>query len=316
MRKYRINLKTKSKKMKKFGIALISLGVFCVLLAFDMNVSIGTIYNIGLLNERQNIIFISGIIFLAGIILLGFGCLSENHKSQNINKFIFYCLLPILLFLIFKIMNLSIKTYAEQQETTKKKLETELKEEQEIKQKALELEKIRSKLETDFNKKFVDNDDGTVTYKKTNLIFQKCSLGQEWKYSTCMSIDNVPVKVTLASTKSNKYAVELFKSGWRIPTKEELSLIIYCSDNMQDKNGNCLSGRNQNGFSDMGKVFMEKIDSPTINKLIFPNAPSGFYLTSSLLENNNVWHINFEHGYIISRDIDSTAYVRLVRNGK
>ena len=49
--------------MKKAGILLIALGIFSVFLAFNMDVVIGTSYNIGLLNERQNIVYLSGVFF-------------------------------------------------------------------------------------------------------------------------------------------------------------------------------------------------------------------------------------------------------------
>ncbi|MEI6746836.1 MAG: hypothetical protein WCL34_12810 [Methylococcaceae bacterium] len=120
--------------MKKIGIALISLGIFCAILAFNMNVSVGTIYNIGLLNDRQNILFISGIIFLAGVILLGFGLTFKkeknvkNDQSENLNKFALYCSLPIFIVLVFGFPDISKnhnleepqKTYFEHEEQPQK----------------------------------------------------------------------------------------------------------------------------------------------------------------------------------------------------
>lgn len=55
--------------MKKAGVLLIALGILSVFLAFNMYVVIGSSYNIGLLNERQNIVYLSGVLFLAGIML-------------------------------------------------------------------------------------------------------------------------------------------------------------------------------------------------------------------------------------------------------
>jgi len=51
------------------------------LFAFN-NVVVGTTYNIGLMNERQNVVYLSGVIFLAGIMLFGF---SAKEEAKNLN---------------------------------------------------------------------------------------------------------------------------------------------------------------------------------------------------------------------------------------
>ena len=75
--------------MKKAGVLLIALGIFSVFLAFNMDVVIGTSYNIGLLNERQNIVYLSGVLFLAGIMLFGFGVVAKE-ESENLQTFALY----------------------------------------------------------------------------------------------------------------------------------------------------------------------------------------------------------------------------------
>ena len=90
--------------MKKAGIGLIALGFYCVLFAFNMDVVVGTTYNIGLMNERQNVVYLSGVIFLAGIILFGFG-FSAKEESENFKQFAMACFLsPVLLLIGIKMI--------------------------------------------------------------------------------------------------------------------------------------------------------------------------------------------------------------------
>ena len=64
--------------MKKLGILLIALSLLIVFLAFNMDVVVGTTYNIGLLNERQNIVYLSGVLFLSGVMFFGFGFVAKE----------------------------------------------------------------------------------------------------------------------------------------------------------------------------------------------------------------------------------------------
>jgi len=99
--------------MKKAGIGLVALGFYCVLFAFNMDVVVGTTYNIGLMNERQNVIYLSGIVFLAGIILFGFG-FSAKEESKNFKVFAISCFLSPVLLLV------GIKTVFSVQESIKR----------------------------------------------------------------------------------------------------------------------------------------------------------------------------------------------------
>jgi NADH:ubiquinone oxidoreductase subunit 6 (subunit J) len=105
--------------MKKAGIAFIALGFYCVLFAFNMDVVVGTTYNIGLMNERQNVVYLSGIIFLAGIILFGFG-FSAKEESKNFKQFAIACFLsPVLLLFGIKIV-VSVQESIKQESIRKK----------------------------------------------------------------------------------------------------------------------------------------------------------------------------------------------------
>ena len=95
--------------MKKTGIGLIALGFYCVLFTFNMDVVVGTTYNIGLMNERQNVVYLSGIIFLAGIMLFGFG-FSAKEESKNLKTFAISCFLSPVLLLVGIKMGVSVVT--------------------------------------------------------------------------------------------------------------------------------------------------------------------------------------------------------------
>ena len=75
--------------MKKLGILLIALSLLVV----------GTSYNIGLLSERQSVIYLSGVLFLAGVICFGFGVVAKE-ESENIKAFALWTFLTTIVSLI------------------------------------------------------------------------------------------------------------------------------------------------------------------------------------------------------------------------
>lgn len=135
------------------------------------------------------------------------------------------------------------------------------------------------------NSEFIDNKDGTITDVKTNLTWQRCSIGQSWNAlsSTCNGIaltfnnaDSIKLKSNIAG-----------KNDWRLPTIEELQSIV-----------------------DYEKYI------PALNTSIFPNTPSdnGYWSSSSRAENSDEgWHLHFDHGYFVTTKKFNKEYVRLVR---
>lgn len=73
--------------MKSYGIALLVVGALAFLIGFNMvtTVSTGTggerVYNIGLMNERQNIIIFAGIMTVIGAVFLGLA--SKNNVLEG-----------------------------------------------------------------------------------------------------------------------------------------------------------------------------------------------------------------------------------------
>ncbi len=91
------------------------------------------------------------------------------------------------------------------------------------------------------NTDFTDNKDGTVTHKRTGLVWQRCSVGQTWTGSSCSgSADTYTYDEAIALTDS--FAG---RSDWRVPNANELASLV-------------------------------KYDAsyPAINSTLFPNTPT------------------------------------------
>lgn len=71
--------------MKSYGIALLFVGALALLIGFNMDTTVysdgGRVHNIGLLNERQNIIIFAGIMTVIGAVFLGLA--SKNNVLEG-----------------------------------------------------------------------------------------------------------------------------------------------------------------------------------------------------------------------------------------
>lgn len=131
-------------------------------------------------------------------------------------------------------------------------------------------------------KSFIDNGNGTLTDSKDNLVWQKCSKGQDAK--TCGhnaeltnwdNADEYCGKLTLAGRK------------WRLPSKEEMVSILY-------KGGRTM-----------------------IDQRAFPRTPAAWYWTSTTYpaSSSDVFSISFNYGNLVSSRKTSLSYVRCVSSG-
>ena len=68
--------------MKNFGIALSSVGVIALLFALNMNTAVEAngmkINNLGLMNDKQNYLIVSGILLVIGVLIFLFGTKNTN----------------------------------------------------------------------------------------------------------------------------------------------------------------------------------------------------------------------------------------------
>ena len=293
--------------MKKMGLSLISLSILVLFLSYNMDDVFGTTYNMWLLNERQNIVYLSGVLFKSGIILFGFGVI-VSEEVTNLKIFTLWTFLtPIILLISAKIFT-EIKTNNQQdnlqvQETvevttkienpvTEKKIETtapiELTQDQ---------DQTQESIVTRSPNTFIDNKNGTVTFKTSGLTWQQCAVGQNWTGTTCNG-NAKKMNWGEAMKLTSNFAGY---NDWHLPTKDELMTLVECSDDQYNQDGSC---KNYN-----------LTNKPTINKMAFPNTTSSVFWASSSFVNLSyyAWGVYFSSGHPYYYIKFNKGNVRLVR---
>jgi hypothetical protein len=293
--------------MKKMGLSLISLSILVLFLSYNMDDVFGTTYNMWLLNERQNIVYLSGVLFKSGIILFGFGVI-VSEEVTNLKIFTLWTFLtPIILLISAKIFT-EIKTNNQQdnlqvQETvevttkienpvTEKKIETtapiELTQDQ---------DQTQESIVTRSPNTFIDNKNGTVTFKTSGLTWQQCAVGQNWTGTTCNG-NAKKMNWGEAMKLTSNFAGY---NDWHLPTKDELMTLVECSDDQYNQDGSC---KNYN-----------LTNKPTINKMAFPNTNSSVFWASSSFVNLSyyAWGVYFSSGHPYYYIKFNKGNVRLVR---
>ena len=153
---------------------------------------------------------------------------------------------------------------------------------------------------------YIDHGDGTVTDTKTGLMWKKCSEGQ---YG-----NNCQGKPEIYTWND---AMQKFKrisfagyNNWRMPTIEELRILVYCSNGKPQQQAS-----NEYGCSldDSEKDYIK----PTINQRAFPNVYRDSTVWSSTRVASNAhytWIVNFHSGYDHWSGKSGNWHVRLVRS--
>jgi len=149
--------------------------------------------------------------------------------------------------------------------------------------------------------RYRDNGDGTVTDVTTRLQWQRCSVGQTWTGSTCSGEAGSEHKWEEARKLGSRFAGH---SDWRLPTKEELLSLVYCSSG-QPKTWNITGDRCEGEYQ-----------RPTIDTVAFPTSPPSWLWSSSPYagDSNYAWFVYFNDGVVY--DYGSrygSGTVRLVR---
>ena len=135
--------------------------------------------------------------------------------------------------------------------------------------------------------RFTVNDDGTVTDAQTGLLWQRCSLGQNWNGNTCTGDAALYTwQGALTAAQDNEFAGI---SNWVLPNVKQLTSIVEVA---------CYA--------------------PAINSSVFPNASIGRFWTSSPNAHNFgvAWSVSFDYGRNNADLKYSNQSVRLVRGGQ
>jgi hypothetical protein len=161
---------------------------------------------------------------------------------------------------------------------------------------------------------FIDNKNGTVTFKSNSLMWQKCSIGLTWNGKSCAGDIR---ELTWNDSKSLSSDFAGYKD-WRLPTKEELMTLIYCHDKYNNSNGMCESDNNDDDdfiainyliFSDVREL-LYKFPSPYPYWTSTPYDVSESYSVDvlSCIDFNFLGHIS-----MCSKNNEDRGFVRLVR---
>ena len=142
-------------------------------------------------------------------------------------------------------------------------------------------------------------DQDIVEDTRTKLQWQRCSLGQTWIGTTCAG-------------KAREYkwdeARRIAPAGWRLPTKDELASLVYCSSGEPAYWPTASEEGCQGAYS-----------SPTIWSAAFPNTPNkGLFWSSSPSASyaDHAWYVNFLYGLDGGFGKSLDLQVRLVRGGQ
>lgn len=154
----------------------------------------------------------------------------------------------------------------------------------------------------------ISADGQTVTDKNTGLVWMRCSLGQSWDGSSCAG------SARQYNWEQAKHIARGFShagySDWRLPTRDELKTLVYCSSGQRegfDRDGD--GGGCRGSFRD-----------PTIFEPAFPNTPkdSTFWSSSPDSSGRSGWagSVYFWRGHVSGSPQDHDNPVRLVRHGQ
>jgi hypothetical protein len=156
--------------------------------------------------------------------------------------------------------------------------------------------------------------DDLVKDTETGLMWQRCSVGQNWNGTTCegkakeYTWDNA---MKLNNSSDNHY------NDWRLPTLKELKTLVYCSSgqpttwhstiNTDAKNLQYNSCTPKSGYT-----------RPTLLTEVFPNTPENWYWSASPVAgySDSEWIVHFYNGNDSLDYKHNDHFVRLVRAGQ
>lgn len=138
------------------------------------------------------------------------------------------------------------------------------------------------------NSIYADYRDGTIMDMQTGLMWQACSVGQQYRDGQCRGEPqkhNYPVVVEAAATANHGNGSYGY-TDWRLPSIAEL-----------------------------GTLVEKACHSPAINSEVFPSTGAGWYwsVTVYAVKDRMAWGVDFAVGRSMARERESQGYIRLVR---
>ncbi len=148
---------------------------------------------------------------------------------------------------------------------------------------------------------FLHNANGTVSDRRSGLMWMRCSVGQSWSGQTCLGEPRLLDWRGANAERGNSF---LGSSDWRLPTLEELQTLVYCSKGISRKG------------STAGTACGGTPMRPTIDLRAFPNTSTGSYWSStlSMSPNKGARYVDFYDGGSGILGTENARSVRLVRN--
>ncbi len=163
---------------------------------------------------------------------------------------------------------------------------------------------------------------GTALDTKTNLLWQRCSVGETWKGSNCTG---EPKEYTWDEAMQLSSTLAGY-SDWRLPTIDELGTLVYCSSGKTKGDRDDDPGRSAGCAGNYHR--------PTIHTTVFPMQKQYYYWSEEYKAadkeawwrayywssspdadpNDRAWSVNFNGGYDSSSLKYVSNYVRLVRD--
>ncbi len=158
------------------------------------------------------------------------------------------------------------------------------------------------------NRRYRDNNDGTVTDMQTNLQWMRCALGQTWQGGTCAGeAKRYQWEPALGAAKVVNYQGGYAGyQDWRVPSREELRSLVYCSSGAPEI------------WNNTGKSCQGDYSRPTIDTTAFPNTPASDFWSASPNASNAdyAWNVGFYNGNGSWYDRSLAGRVRPVRAGQ
>jgi Protein of unknown function (DUF1566) len=140
---------------------------------------------------------------------------------------------------------------------------------------------------------YASKDGSMVLDKATNLVWQRCSVGQQWNGNDCAG---------KASSFTMVQAKRIAPEGWRLPTKDELLTLLWCSYPTK-------SSASCNTAS----------EKPRIDTLVFPDARD-YVWTSTINDKVSdwAWMVMFIEGDLRENNFINTSggFARFVRTSE